>query len=155
MKTNDCMVSGTSNPKPTTRNSQQSTLAWLCGGVYLLAAGPKLADPEAFYRGILAYKLLPDLPSWLLAHTLPWLELGVGLALLAPSISWRRAGAGWVAVLSVVFLLALGSVWARGMDIACGCFGAGGGWWNSVPVAMGKNAVLLLAANRMLTTKSH
>lgn len=155
MKTAVIGTSGTRSQQPATRNPQQPVIAWLCGLVYVLAAVPKLGDVEGFVGSVRAYQLLPEWFVGAVAFVLPWLELLVGLALLAPSSSWRRAGAGWVAALSVVFLLVLGSVWVRGMDISCGCFGNGGGWWNSVPVAMGKNVVLLLAAKTVLTSKSH
>jgi hypothetical protein len=155
MKTDGVILAEACSPKPSTRKPQQQAMAWLCGLIYVLAAVPKLLEPVAFYRSVLAYRLVPEGPAWVLAHTLPWLELMAGLALVAPSASCRRAGAGWVAVLSVVFLLALASVGARGMDISCGCFGTGAGWWNSVPVAMAKNAVLLVAAKRILTTNGH
>lgn len=131
--------------KPETLNSSLPALmAGLVGLVYLLAALSKLMDPVGFYHSVQAYRLLPDLPAWWLAHYLPCLELAAGLVLWLPG--WRRTGAWFVVCLSMVFIFALGSLLIRGMDISCGCFGTGDGWWNSVPVALIKNGVLLTAA---------
>lgn len=58
----------------------------------------------------------------LIAVYVPWLELIVGWMLL-----WRKCYAGALllaAGFSVVFLAAIVSAWARGLDITCGCFGS-------------------------------
>jgi uncharacterized membrane protein YphA (DoxX/SURF4 family) len=55
---------------------------------------------------------------------LPVLEIAVGLALLL-GVFVRTAGIA-SAVLLVVFIGAVGSAWARGLQIDCGCFGNGG-----------------------------
>lgn len=56
-----------------------------------------------------------------IAIYLPWLEVIAGLALLGP---WLRLGALTLCgAMTLVFLGALSSAWARGLDISCGCFG--------------------------------
>jgi hypothetical protein len=54
-----------------------------------------------------------------IAQILPWLELFCGLLLLARL--WERAALTWLMILSVVFALAAGQGWVRGLDISCGC----------------------------------
>jgi uncharacterized membrane protein YphA (DoxX/SURF4 family) len=51
-------------------------------------------------------------------------EIAIGMALVAGVFVRTAAIAG--AVLMVVFVAAVGSAWARGLQIDCGCFGGGG-----------------------------
>jgi uncharacterized membrane protein YkgB len=54
------------------------------------------------------------------AIVLPWVEAIAGLLLIAGI--WKREAAATIAILLVVFLLAAGSVIARGIDVEnCGC----------------------------------
>ena len=105
-------------------------LAFLVGGVFVYASLDKIWWPERFARIVYHYQiagpsdLLPPLAANLLAVTLPWVELLVGLALLVGL--WRREAALLAAVLLVVFILAVGSTLVRGIDIEnCGCFSLG------------------------------
>ncbi len=88
----------------------------------LAAAAPKLLDPAAFAVAIGHYRLLPAPGPTLVAHTLPWLELVIALALL---VGRRWLAAAWLLALamSATFFAAIASAWWRGLDIACGCFG--------------------------------
>lgn len=100
-------------------------LAWLVrlglAAVFLGAAAVKIWDPAAFHTAILTYRILPE--SWVpsVALWLPWVEVCTGLALLRPR--HRRAALWIVAVLTTVFLFAIGQAAWRGIDIVCGCFG--------------------------------
>jgi hypothetical protein len=59
-------------------------------------------------------------PSNLVAVTLPWIELVAGLLLVAAV--WRRESAAVIGLLLLVFIVAAGSVMARGIDVEnCGC----------------------------------
>jgi putative oxidoreductase len=62
----------------------------------------------------------PDL-TMLLAVYLPWLEVITALGLFIRRL--RLGAIALLALLTVIFLGALGSAWQRGLDIACGCFG--------------------------------
>ena len=96
-------------------------LRWLLGALLLWAALSKLANLQVFYGNLLAYKLpLPDFLLRLVAIALPWLELLCGLMLLANVRT--EVAVAWSAVLFLVFVLATGQAWARGLDISCGCF---------------------------------
>jgi hypothetical protein len=116
------------------------------GLVFLIAGLGKILDPVTFYENILGYQLLPAAFAWAVAFYLPWLEGGVGLAFWIPG--WRKSG--WLVAggLCLVFLLMLGSAWARGLTISCGCF-AGGGMLDSIPVAILKNLILLATMARL------
>ncbi len=58
--------------------------------------------------------------SNVVAVTLPWIEIVAGLLLVAGA--WKREAALVIALLLVVFLVAAGSVMARGIDVEnCGC----------------------------------
>jgi uncharacterized membrane protein YphA (DoxX/SURF4 family) len=96
----------------------------LLGGVLVVAGVLELPDPAAAMRAVRAYRLLPETLVGPVASGLPVLEIAVGLALLAGVLV--RTAAVAAAVLLVVFIAAVGSAWARGLQIDCGCFGGGG-----------------------------
>jgi hypothetical protein len=100
-------------------------LRCLVGGLFLYAGAIKAWNPAGFFTDIQNYRLLPHTAAAALALYLPWLELiGGGCVLL------RRYYAGALAILLglvVLFIAALACAWARGLDIACGCFGSADG----------------------------
>jgi uncharacterized membrane protein YphA (DoxX/SURF4 family) len=92
----------------------------LLGGFFVYASLDKLANPAAFAKIVYLWQVAGPVPSNLAAVTLPVVELLAG-ALLVVGV-WRREAALVIAVLLVVFLLAAGSVLARGIDVQnCGC----------------------------------
>ena len=96
----------------------------LLGGVFVVAGLLKVPDPAAAVRAVRAYRLLAEPLVAPVAFGLPVLEIAVGLALLAGV--FVRTAAVASAVLLVIFVAAVGSAWARGLQIDCGCFGNGG-----------------------------
>ena len=96
----------------------------LLGGVFLVAGVLKLPDPAAAVRAVRAYRLLAEPLVAPVAFGLPVLEIAVGLALIVGV--FVRTAALASAVLLVVYLVGVGSAWARGLAIDCGCFGGGG-----------------------------
>jgi len=96
----------------------------LLGGVFVVAGVLKVPDPAAAVRAVRAYRLLAEPLVAPVAFGLPVIEIAVGLALLAGV--FVRTAAIASAVLLVVFIAAVGSAWARGLQIDCGCFGNGG-----------------------------
>ncbi len=90
------------------------------GAVFLLACWHKVLDPGAFALDVATYQVLPLSLVNLVAVTLPWVEMGAGLMLVAGLRA--RAGALLCAAMMVVFLAALVSALARGLDMSCGCF---------------------------------
>jgi len=97
---------------------------WYLGGLFLLACWHKIADPGAFALDVATYDLLPLVLVNLMALVLPWVELAAALLLLA-GLRVRPA-ALLVSAMMVMFLLALATALARGLDMSCGCFAAQG-----------------------------
>ena len=94
------------------------------GAVFLYAAYTKLRQPWLlFAMSIDAYKLLPEQGVLFLARTIPWLELGLGILLLAGF--GLRYAATFSSVLLLTFFAVMVRAYAKGMGIDCGCFGVG------------------------------
>jgi putative oxidoreductase len=95
----------------------------LFGGVFVYAGAIKAWDPAAFLLDIRSFELLPDPWAAWLAMGLPWLEIFAGLAVMSGLL--RSGGLLLLNGCLLVFLVAILSAWARGLDIRCGCFGNG------------------------------
>ena len=96
-------------------------LRFTLAAVFIYAGAVKIFDAPQFAIDVHRYELTPRTVSILVAVYLPWLEVVAGIALLV-----RRQQLGALVALggmTVVFLGALVSAWARGLDISCGCFG--------------------------------
>jgi uncharacterized membrane protein YphA (DoxX/SURF4 family) len=96
----------------------------LLAAVWAWAAVAKISGPDAAVRAVRAYQLLPEALVRPVAWGLPFAELVLAL-LLAVGLATRLAAAG-SAVLLGLFMVAIASAWARGLQIHCGCFGGGG-----------------------------
>jgi uncharacterized membrane protein YphA (DoxX/SURF4 family) len=123
------------------------TLRVLLGGLLLAAGALKLRAPASFATEIANYQLVPALAPYL-AATLPAIELVVGIALVGLPRRWRRSAALVALGLFAAFLVAVTSAFLRHVNIACGCFGAGGGPISALTVA--RNSCLVLAAAALL-----
>jgi len=74
-----------------------------------------------FQQQVESYKLLSPDAAQLLAHTLPFVEIVLGLLLL---IGWRlRIWAMFITLIMVGFLGVVTRAYLLHMDINCGCFG--------------------------------
>ena len=119
----------------------------LLGGVFVVAGLLKLPDPAEAVRAVRAYRLLPEVLVGPVAFGLPVVEVAVGLALLAGV--FVRTAAVASALLLAVFLVGVGSAWARGLQIDCGCFGGGGQvqtGQTAYPAEVARDTALLLVA---------
>jgi uncharacterized membrane protein YphA (DoxX/SURF4 family) len=96
----------------------------LLGGVLLVAGGIKVAKPTDSANAVAAYKLLPTNVAHLFGYALPWLEVAIALLLIIGIMVRPAAIAG--GLIMVIFIGAIGSAWARGLLLDCGCFGGGG-----------------------------
>jgi uncharacterized membrane protein YphA (DoxX/SURF4 family) len=94
------------------------------GGVFLVAGGLKVIDPQSAVAAVRAYRLLPASVATIVGWGLPFAEIALGLLLLAGAAT--RVAAATTAVLLVVFIAAVISAAVRGLSIDCGCFGSGG-----------------------------
>jgi uncharacterized membrane protein YphA (DoxX/SURF4 family) len=134
-------------------------LRLLLGGFFVYASLDKIWNPAAFAKIVYQWQVAGPVPSNLVAVTLPWIELAAGLLLVAGI--WRRESALVIALLLVVFIVAAGSVMARGIDVEnCGCVsvakaGAPSSWPPAWTRGVGfflvsRNLVLLGAALALL-----
>jgi uncharacterized membrane protein YphA (DoxX/SURF4 family) len=95
----------------------------IMAGIFIYASIDKIAHPAAFAKDVYNYQILPDAWINLTALVLPWLELFLGLCLLAGI--WLPGAVLTVNGLLIVFLAALVFNLARGLDVNCGCFSTG------------------------------
>jgi uncharacterized membrane protein YphA (DoxX/SURF4 family) len=90
--------------------------------MFLYAGALKLVEPAGLAQDMSNYRLLPDGLVPVLAVGLPVLEVVTGLALLLPSHA--RGAAALSALMLALFAVAMAQAKLRGIDLACGCFGA-------------------------------
>jgi len=87
--------------------------------LFVAAAVSKIIMSWDFGRAILAYEILPGYLISPMGIVMPWVELAAGLFLLFNRMV--RPSAILIALMNVIFILAIASVMIRGMDIECGC----------------------------------
>lgn len=94
------------------------------GAVFLYAGFLKLAAPaEEFAYAIETYKVMPESLAMLAAKTVPWVELYLGVLLIAGF--YTRFAALATGGLLVFFELLISQAWLRGLAVTnCGCFGS-------------------------------
>src|ERR1700722_5743108 len=123
------------------------TLRVILGGIFVYAAWLKLRDPwQIFAMSIDAYRILPLQAVELGARTIPWLELAIGLLMIAGL--WLRISASIVSLLLLTFFALMVRAYAKGMAIDCGCFGPG----EAISWKMLLRDGALLAAALLVTT---
>ncbi len=125
---------------------QHPAVLWFCrlsiGSVYLVAAIGKLRDPVKFMGSMSEYHILPAPLLPIGAAGMPGVELVIAVSLL---LGFRLRPAGGIAAgLMVVFMIAIASAMARGLELDCSCFDLLGisskvGWG-----VLGRDALLLL-----------
>jgi uncharacterized membrane protein YphA (DoxX/SURF4 family) len=91
------------------------------GAIFVYAGYVKLKEPWALFAiAIDSYELLPIRAVELLARTLPWFEVGLGVMLIAGV--WLRVSSAIASGLLVVFMTLIVRAAITGQDISCGCF---------------------------------
>ncbi len=93
-------------------------------GLFLYSGIVKLVDPLGTADSVRNYDLIGDPWVTAVALFLPWVELVAGGLLMIGR--WVPGALAVVMASAATFLLAIGSAWWRGLDISCGCLGAGG-----------------------------
>ncbi|MEV6598265.1 MauE/DoxX family redox-associated membrane protein [Actinoplanes sp. NPDC051346] len=130
-----------------------STVARLgLAAVWLVAGGLKVGDLAASGRAVNAYQLFDYETAKVVGAVQPFLEIALGLLLLAGLAV--RLCAGISAALLLIFIAGIVSAWARGLRIDCGCFSTGGELGVGVDPAYGwdiaRDAGFLLLAGVLL-----
>ncbi|MEU4217854.1 MauE/DoxX family redox-associated membrane protein [Actinoplanes sp. NPDC026623] len=92
--------------------------------VWLVAGALKIQDLAGSGRAVNAYEIFPYEVAKVIGAAQPFLEIALGLLLLAGLAV--RLSAGISAVLLLIFIAGIAWAWARGLQIDCGCFSAGG-----------------------------
>jgi uncharacterized membrane protein YphA (DoxX/SURF4 family) len=104
-----------------------TALRLVLAGILFWSGGAKLLESQQGRRdAIIAYRI-PGLSSSmvdLLGWGLPAVEIVLGLLLLVGLLT--RWAALATALLMTAFIIGIASVWIRGYNIDCGCFGGGG-----------------------------
>lgn len=98
----------------------------LLAGLFLTAGILKMRHGEDFFNAVSNYHLLPTNLAYHAALWIPRVEILVALLVLLPVRPVRRLGLLAYALILVVFTGGLLSLWARGLDVNCGCFGGHG-----------------------------
>jgi len=89
-------------------------------GVFILASIYKIGHPESFALDVATYGILPLPLINLFVLVVPFVEAFAGAMLL---VGFRaRAAALLVSGMMVMFMVALGIVLAKGLEMSCGCF---------------------------------
>lgn len=96
----------------------------ILGGVLLVAGAIKVTDPYGSATSVRAYQILPVHLANFLGFVLPFIEVGIGILLIVGI--WVRLSAIAGGALMVMFIIAIGQAWIRGISLDCGCFGKGG-----------------------------
>jgi len=131
------------------KNSVVEWLEGLCrvalGVLFVYSSWSKIADPGLFANIVMKYELLPECMVGLFSLILPMVELLAGLAIMFSK--WMRESALLIASLLLMFIAALASALARGLEIDCGCFGVPSvGGRTELLLAIGRDVVLLVPA---------
>ncbi|MDR3567649.1 MAG: MauE/DoxX family redox-associated membrane protein [Syntrophobacteraceae bacterium] len=92
----------------------------LLGAVFIAAGAGKILHPGEFAGIISNYQILPEQLVNSAAVVLPGLEMIIGVLLVCGF--WLPGAVALADLLLLVFLAALASAAARGIDIDCGCF---------------------------------
>jgi uncharacterized membrane protein YphA (DoxX/SURF4 family) len=92
----------------------------LLGGLFLAAGLSKVGQPLQTLATVYSYQIvLPDWVANTVAHTLPWMEILLGLGLLAGL--WWPVTLGWTAAVLIMFTALTAQAWWRELPIDCGC----------------------------------
>ena len=123
------------------------------GALFFWASATKVPDMAAFAESVANYRIVPPALVSAAAAFVVGIEIVAGVALLANV--WARAAAWVLAALLAVFTAGLTSALARGIDLACGCFGGNSpatGWTVLRDVLLLALAVLVAATARGRTS---
>lgn len=93
---------------------------FILGGIFIYAAVYKIAFPRIFANVVVSYRLVPDTVAVWIAFFLPWLELGLGIAVVV-GVRIRETTAMICALLVFFLAIAVTKSLAGSLN-DCGCF---------------------------------
>lgn len=106
--------------------------------------------PDLFAFDIMNFEFVSwNVGVWL-AYGLPWVEMVAALGLLVPKT--RLPALGVVIFLLTSFSILLAWTMARGMEVSCGCLGAGDGDLSS---ALWRNGIMITIAGALAWSEYH
>lgn len=94
------------------------------GLVFIYAGAIKVGEPKEAGLAVQAYRLFPPDLARTIGYALPTIEIILGVLLVIGLFT--RIAAAAIGALLVAFIIGVVSVWVRGYNIDCGCFGGGG-----------------------------
>jgi uncharacterized membrane protein YphA (DoxX/SURF4 family) len=113
------------------------------GAVFSVSGLAKIHQPYQFLSDVYAYRLVDPTSGLIVAVTLPWIELIMGLSLIVGFLS--RGAMLAVGLMLVLFLWVQYQGVAGGIDASCGCWG--GLWDDQINyTTLTRTAVLAAAA---------
>lgn len=92
----------------------------IVGLMFIVVGVGKIANPEEFAKEIANYQILPYLFVNITAIIVPWIELFAGILLLLGVQT--KSSSIVIAVMTVVFTIAVIIAIAKGLNIECGCY---------------------------------
>jgi uncharacterized membrane protein YphA (DoxX/SURF4 family) len=120
----------------------QIVLRVALGVIFIYAGWVKLQDPwQLFAAGVASYEMLPMWAVEIVARTLPWFEIALGVVLI--SGFFMRISSTIVTALLAVFFTLIVRAYIQGKQINCGCFG---GNEPISPLTMLRDGSMLLGA---------
>ncbi|MEM6885401.1 MAG: MauE/DoxX family redox-associated membrane protein [Verrucomicrobiota bacterium] len=131
----------------TIRGILHELLRWMMALLFITAGAIKAWQPEAFWQDVQSYRLLPEVLELAVVWYLPYLEIVCGVLLLPKR--FRLEAALTLLGLMLIFMLALGISWARGLDITCGCFGGSGS--ANYPLLIFRDVLIAAAILRLIS----
>ena len=112
------------------------------GGIFIYASIDKIVHPHEFARIIHNYQILPDFLVYIVAATMPFIELITGLFLIAGL--YKETSAIVLSSMLMVFIIAISFNLIRGINFDCGCFTTVAKEGGSDPVGLLIRDILML-----------
>jgi uncharacterized membrane protein YphA (DoxX/SURF4 family) len=113
----------------------------LLAGVFLYTGYIKLESPLQFAAILFGYRLFPDGLILPLSRYFPWVEIALGVLLIA---GWKTRYVAMAALgLLATFTVVLTITYLRGIDANCGCFSFDD---RITPLTVARDALIMLPA---------
>lgn len=124
----------------------------ILGGIFIYAGVEKLNDIEGFTVIVQNFNILPDVLDAPFAQILPMVEVVAGVFLILGI--WTRWSAATIALMLIVFIIAIAINIARGTTEQCGCFGTDNAdelSWRTIA----RDVIMLIFAGHIILGKKH